>query len=271
MGDKVPWMDELYTITPMGASTLAYASHYIAPSQRYPILTIAAGEYVQLEYSIEREVSLSFQGTFRMILRGYATSGSLGNVQVNYAITHPNARSSQPHPLGIAAYSYIDFGLITLGSPAMLGVSECDIKFNVRFTNYNAAPRTVHVWDIVLIPADEWMGEITEGILHTYPYYTGRVGQGLNPKFPRAGIGYKQTRTLTDVWTKPFEEYSVSSTGLPVLEHSVDQNVYIFSICRAPVAYGGGTSIVSYYTPNHILLNAKALINPVYFSSRGSS
>lgn len=115
-----------------------------------------------------------YQGSFRVFLRCQQTNGSINQVftQLRMTIGSDTIYTSNPVYVGaLNTYTLLDFGKITV-APRNLAPGEAfgDLRFNLYFGS-TANGTLVRLYDLILIPVDEWAGDFSNAGGATNTYY----------------------------------------------------------------------------------------------------
>ncbi len=122
-----------------------------------------AGEWV-----IDANYTRQFYGEYRAFIRGY-TNGDAGDVSLKLELTYGHGRGASAsseyvnnqHPL--VDNEVFDMGRFVIPPTTRIKASE-DAELGISVTarnNHAADDRLVRIYDIILIPVDEWAGDFT--------------------------------------------------------------------------------------------------------------
>jgi len=136
-----------------------YASNVqYSPTGRVVQCAPGAGNTTSVSVVLDNTIANDFTGRFHMYLRAINTAAvysiqitisAFGNIWVTDAVVG----NAQIHP------EILDFGSVTL-PPAGFGNNETveEIQFLIQVTQSGAAGVNLQLFDLILIPADEWIG-----------------------------------------------------------------------------------------------------------------
>ena len=155
---------------PAGASIVRYAGAYTGFAFSNTLTITSPGEEeLFLSLSFNSVASGVYRGAYKVFMRLVTTIGtvsgkaffSCGVSQAPpYSDTGPKSGLSKSRwvtdSLGATYVTTLDMGTITLGSE-----DNMPQYLNVYYRYQSVSPRTARVYDIVLIPQDEWYTEIT--------------------------------------------------------------------------------------------------------------
>lgn len=122
-----------------------------------------------ITFSSDNVESTDWHGRYHLYLRGFQSNGSPGDIQVRAKITsfsggtpfYSNPTSFKQTTL---PWEVLDLDAVTLGSDD-LGEGEAGDNFSIVIQAKNTSGvsnRMAQIYDIILIPTDEWMGDFSD-------------------------------------------------------------------------------------------------------------
>ena len=111
-----------------------------------------------LRVLVSNKHATQYRGTFRVFVRGQVTSGSANDIAIragfaagyNYSYTYTDYDSFK----SITDWELLDLGIVSIPSGDSDGISQ--LKIQVEGKNSSGSIRTVNLYDVVLMPVDEW-------------------------------------------------------------------------------------------------------------------
>lgn len=159
----------LVTATADGGA--AFANNLEAPSGRClawaPAGIAAMAERAHITFA--NTAGATYAGSFHAFLRYQVTSGSDGDIRLfTHLETDAGKETTQTDVVDLlagTAWNVVPLGLLHL--PALPIIQPGLIRnwaFYVSMQNTVAAARTINLFDLILMPADEWLGDFQENI-----------------------------------------------------------------------------------------------------------
>lgn len=189
-------------------------------------------EFNILSWTLDNTIAPSYTGKFRMFARvGYGGDYAQGDFKFKgVALISLVFVSSTPvvapaPAAGANKYQLIELGDITIPTD-IKGINQ--IIFQLGIAPVNGSGKTIYVYDIILMPADEWFGYF-QGFytLNKEPVLTGiPTALDIDPlTFPRSGV---KAHLEEDVWGSPIfvDGWRVVSSGKPKLQLGRDQQIW---------------------------------------------
>ena len=148
------------TVTAVGSTTFVVdADAPTGVSAHYnPVGVEAMGDEIDIVFS--DALAPHFYGQFRAYLRGDRNGGAAGDfsAQLEIAFGTPYLTDVVTSNHTAADYAVLDMGKIDLGPTGSLAAGDDTFSssITVRLANSNAAPGDFFLYDLILIPVDEW-------------------------------------------------------------------------------------------------------------------
>jgi hypothetical protein len=220
------------------ATDSAFANDIEAPSGRRvtynPGATRAIAE--ELWFTLDSTIGPQYYGTYHAFLRCDQDGGALGDIGVRLHVV-VDSRSGTlgfytdiKYPETLNAWGALDFGQITL-PPA--GIVAPDIVNQlyivVEIVNGNAGA-SLKLYDLVLMPADEWLADVAENIVSTSATGEPGVSQYVIDLDSHSDLrrnllayvkGYSNMRIVTG--------YVAYSAGPAMAQANADQRLWFFA------------------------------------------
>lgn len=152
------------------AATVAAADTTTATGRRYTHTGTGTSTWAdQIIFTLSPTVASSFSGRFRIFLRAYQTNGIVGDVRFRAKIVHGSGGLSYigDYALApaIATWQLIDLGSFILPPSSQLKATDLGNQMQIVLQIWSSAARTVYLFDIALVPTDEWSADLVDGVL----------------------------------------------------------------------------------------------------------
>jgi hypothetical protein len=149
----------------VGGLNVAFINRVESPTGRTVIYTppgIQAREN-KFSISLDNTIGPDFYGTYRVFVRAYQNGGSDGDIIFWFGVRGGSGRpitysSSAEMWAGDDFYPY-DMGVYTIDPPSTYAYNAVAFYIDMECTTGAAIP-SAHFYDVVLIPADEWIADI---------------------------------------------------------------------------------------------------------------
>lgn len=159
-----------------------------------------------------------FFGTFRVFVRGYQSSGSAGDLDVQLTVSVGVAGLlSQVWASDLRAFhdtndwNLLDMGLVAFPPFDTAPTDINELSIGVWVYENTVGSTDVAIYDLVLIPVDEWSGHFLD---HQWDVIHGRMADldGLTrPKRTRPTEAFNRTMLTTGKASTPWPTYKLSS------------------------------------------------------------
>lgn len=152
------------------AATVAAADTTTATGRRYTHTGTGTSTWAdQIIFTLSPTVASSFSGRFRIFLRAYQTNGVVGDVRFRAKIVHGSGGLSYigDYALApaIATWQLIDLGSFILPPSSQLKATDLGNQMQIVLQIWSSAARTVYLFDLALVPTDEWSADLVDGVL----------------------------------------------------------------------------------------------------------
>lgn len=152
------------------AVTVAAADTTTATGRRYTHTGTGTSTWAdQIIFTLSPTAASSFSGRFRIFLRAYQTNGIVGDVRFRAKIVHGSGGLSYigDYALApaIATWQLIDLGSFILPPSSQLKATDLGNQMQIVLQIWSSAARTVYLFDIALVPTDEWSADLVDGVL----------------------------------------------------------------------------------------------------------
>ncbi len=222
-------------VTASADDAAAFATNTEAPSGRCISWAPAGIEPMagRAHITFANVAGATYAGSFHAFLRYQVTSGSDGDIRLfTHLENNVGQWTTQTEEVDLLAGT--DWNIVPLGLlrfPAFPVIQPELIhtwSFHVSMQNTVAVARTVYLFDLILIPADEWLGDFQENItpssvagrpLSTH-YYLDVDPLSL-PKRLTSWVIFSSTSSVEGL----FVPYTAAS---PILQANTDQRLYFF-------------------------------------------
>jgi hypothetical protein len=148
----------------------------------------AAGYAVQVGMYVTAEFSKQYYGMYRAFLRGKQVGGVAGDIRAYLAYGSGAIRAVTQSVTWttVAVPQLLELGLIKIpDSDSMLDLTPNQLAFEIWMNNTNVAPGDVFLYDLILLPVDEWAidtGNMTGSSLARNEFGRKVVVDSTNPK-----------------------------------------------------------------------------------------
>jgi hypothetical protein len=223
-------------ITVVLSPDAAFANDITAPTGRVTLYapgvdrTIRYAAYVE----IAPPLSLEYYGRFRALLRVKQSGGNAGDIGGRLEVQGGGIRSQYYSPIKYtqttAVWETLDFGSVTLPSITVSPDENVRIVLIIDLANTNGAVASLYLYDLILIPLDEWAIDSLDSLTPTSTTslaanYARRVDIDsiYQPKSSIRSVIYE---TVTDQIMGPY----LSIAGGPaILQANAQQRLWFFS------------------------------------------
>jgi hypothetical protein len=149
------------TVTPGGGTTV-FVNNVRGPTGRNvrysPAGVDALSTRIEIVFSTAN-IAQEYIGRFHVFMRVSQTGGSASDFQIQLRWDSLGVVSSELITVGSTGeFEFLDFGIITLPLTSYLETGDTigSTFLDVRMSNANAAPGTLDLYDIIMLPVDEW-------------------------------------------------------------------------------------------------------------------
>lgn len=216
-----------------GTAATVAAAHIQAPTGRqYTHTGTGTSTWAtQMTFTLAGLLAASYYGRFRIFLRAQQTNGSAGDVKVRLQVT--TAAGGQTVTGDAVAFAgNDDWQLLDLGSfliPASSALKTTDLSATLTLVLqiWSSAARTVNLYDLALIPSDEWSGDYVDGALST----SSRCGAGY--LLDVDSVSYPKVSKRAVMRNAGAEDglvhalYTHITAGPAILQSNADQRLYV--------------------------------------------
>lgn len=212
----------------------------------------------RVTFTLDTSIARDFYGTYRAFLRGMQNGGSVGDISVRLVVTAAVGGISFTGPtrtfVSTTVHSYVELGRISLPGSGLLKLTELtdNMQLIIQASSLSATP-DLYVFDLVLIPVDEWSGDFVDKVENSSSrleeHYL-EVDSNYFKRPQRAIIKYRQNGLITSIWQN-------ISSGEAILQANARQRLW-FLACRT-----GG------FSHHYLVHKVQLYINQRYLSMRG--
>jgi hypothetical protein len=148
----------------------------------------AAGYALQVGMYVTAEFSKQYYGMYRAFLRGKQVGGVAGDIRayLAYGSGAIRAQTQSVTWTTVAVPQLLELGLIKIpDSDSMLDLTPNQLAFEIWMNNTNVAPGDIFLYDLILLPVDEWAidtGNLTGSSLARNEFGRKVVVDSTNPK-----------------------------------------------------------------------------------------
>ena len=150
-----------------GGSTTTIEEAPRAPAGKYTqVLNAPASWELYMQWPILSTHSYQYFGKFKVFARGWQINGATGDILIRLRIgmgtTGGVWEISDAKPfLTTTDFEVLDLGNIILPTSSMLSTSD-RMSLNIRLQAYGNAATDFFIYDLILVPVDEWAGDFVE-------------------------------------------------------------------------------------------------------------
>lgn len=157
-------------VTVTAGTDTSFANAVGAPSGRIAQWSpTGTGSWVTiLTFSLAATIATQYYGTFRVFLRARQSGGTAGQMQLRLRTSTGSGGVSITTDAQVFAntndHQIIDFGQLTIPLSAYLKATELGDTLTLAIQgNTSSATPDANLYDLVLIPVDEWAADLTDG------------------------------------------------------------------------------------------------------------
>jgi hypothetical protein len=157
-------------VTVTAGTDTAFADLVGAPTGRIAQWSpTGTGSWVTiLTFSLATTIATQYYGTFRVFLRARQSGGTAGQMQLRLRTSTGSGGVSITTDAQVFAnindHQIIDFGQLTIPLSAYLKATELGDTLTLAIQgNTSSATPDANLYDLVLIPVDEWAADLTDG------------------------------------------------------------------------------------------------------------
>lgn len=206
----------------------SFATAYDAPAGRVVVFTPggASPESVRASIALTDQIG-QYQGVYRLFLRCRDTSTPPGKfiVRVGVFLDSTQIYNSKRVTTNTAINDpqLLDLGAPTI-APRATGLESCQLVFNVYIESLSGASN-LQLFDLILIPADEWFGELRIIPYTIAPDYTSYTDlDGIKPRTNNLAV----ERLVSN--SRVYAPYLTITTSPPQLPVNQEAALYIITM-----------------------------------------
>ena len=145
----------------------AFADTPRAPSGHYVSIPAALASWnLQIEWAINAANSWQYYGKYRVFVRGWQTTGASGDILIRLRIGMGTTGGELPATVAKPFLTTTDFEVLDLGNilipPSSMMSGSDRVTINLRLQAYGNAASNCSIYDLILIPVDEWAGDFLD-------------------------------------------------------------------------------------------------------------
>lgn len=257
----------------------AFANSPITPTGRIYSNAPGAGAGSFVSVRLNPTLSPEYRGYFRMFLRAKRTGGVSTDIGLRMSVIDgqvllPATATDYFYIPTTDDFYLIDYGLVRFGAADYQAEATEFLRLNVQYTSTGAGV-TITLYDIILMPVDEWAGEFVDTFLQavtTGDPYVAAGGFAASAQYldidsirtHKHGFTRSCIRSVVTDYRRT--RWQAVTPGPAVLQSEVRQRLWFLS-SKFPTADVTAPEVSLPYCSYRIDLEA----NPRYFNMRGSS
>ena len=221
------------------AATVAAANPQTATGRQYTHTGTGTSTWAnQFTLTLSPAIAASYSGRFRLFLRAQQSNGAAGDVRVRMKMIYGSGGLNFTGDW-VSFAGNADWQLLDLGSFKFppLGVKSSDLGNQMQFVVqiWSSAARTVNLYDLALMPTDEWSGDFVDGALSS----GSEVGAGY--QFDLDSVSYPREHLRALVRAIGSDAglirgvYQPIAAGPAILQANADQRLHVLA-----ARYSGG-------------------------------
>lgn len=204
-----------------------------------PAGAVAEQSSVTVEFT--REAARQYQGRYRMMLRGQQDGGDADSlfIQIEHRINEWMVLSQSPTRQFVSTatdWQLLDFGEITLPGFSDINTDEVvtglELDILVQCTDA-VAPGDLVLYDLILWPIDEWVGEFKDTAELAQGWIGGdRVADGVWRYLSIDSVGYPKKSLRAPIKTTDLDvihRWSSATNGPAILQANTEQRLFFLS------------------------------------------
>lgn len=217
------------------AATVAAAAISTATGRKYVHTGTGTSIWAtQLAFSLTGLLAASYSGRFRVFLRAQQSSGASGEVRIRLQLSSGAGAALVTGEAaifnGTDDWQVLDLGSFIIPTSDMLKDFEQTDQLVFSLQAWSSAARTVNLYDLVLLPTDEWCADCVDSLLAT----TSRIGAGYLLDLDSVSYPKQENRALVRVGSSDNGlvrgNYSLLAAGPAILQANTAQHLYVFCL-----------------------------------------
>jgi hypothetical protein len=249
------------------AATVAAASVPAPTGRKYVHTGTGTSTWAdQLTFTLSGTLAVAYYGRFRAFLRAQQAAGASGDVRVRLTVKYGSGGNvftgGYAVFLNTSDWQLLDLGSFIFPTASALNVTEAGNSMAITLQVWSSAARTVNLYDLALLPSDEWIADVVDPALLAAPSgvsagYTLDVDSVSFPKQERRAL--VRLNGADNGLVKAL--YSPMAVGPAVLQADASQHLYALA-----ARYSAGV----WYSEPWLLHSARLQAVFRYLSMRGS-
>lgn len=211
----------------IAGATTSFSTDVTSPTNQCVLFNPAGADWGSIGIVFADDAGNQYTGTFHAYLRVKQIGGASGDMSV-YLYTSTTGTiftSETAYTANVGSVELLDLGLVSFpGSNIPAGYSWQTPSIGLYMANTAVAPGDLYVYDLILIPVDEWVGQYSSQAADG----VGKLGtdEALNidplsiPKDRRLAFSY--IISTSDVE----ERWGAVASGYPILQANADQRLW---------------------------------------------
>lgn len=117
--------------------------------------------------SMSSAIASEYMGIFHAYVRATRTGGSAGDILVRLSYSSPHVPEKTTESVSVPTtnvFEVLDLGAISLPTSGLVSSSEtlAILTINIQAESTNGTPPDLYLYDLILIPVDEWIGNFED-------------------------------------------------------------------------------------------------------------